>query len=71
MFGSVCPRRMGSSISFSLARTSLCFKEVLFLNAITGGGVQGKYGLMFHYFPVLFYYLFESLGIITKLCDKD
>ena len=33
----VFPGWVGSSMDFNLARTSLCFKEGLFLYAITGG----------------------------------
>ena len=62
---------VASSVDFSLARTSLCFREGWFLYAITGGSgkiIIIKYGLVLGYFPVFYKCLFESMGIIREMC---
>ena len=43
VFGCVFPNWVGSSMDFSLARTSLCFKEGWFLYAITGGSGKMRF----------------------------
>ena len=60
-----------SSIGFNFARTNLCCRDGLFLCATTE--VLGKYGSEFcsGLISSVFKYLFESLCIITKVCDKD
>ena len=67
------------SMGLSLAQTSLCFREGLFLYAITGG--SGKIQLSVLLFWINFQCfliicddaqrLNKSLGIITELCDED
>ena len=63
-----------SAIGFNLARTNFCFRERLFLYAITGG--SGKMDLSVSLFFINFQCflitcLSKSIGIVTEMCDKN
>ena len=45
-FSCVFPDWVGSSMDFSLARTSLCFREGWFLYAITGGSGKMRFSIL-------------------------